>query len=407
MDAAFLPRDDFMNGRVNLLTPEVRANPYPVYAELRRAPVCQVDPGGLWAVTRYEDVMAVFKDPQRFSSEGLRQAWRPAWCADYPMADSMIVMDPPRHGRLRALVNRAFNTAALARLEPSIRRLAERVVAELPMGRSVDFIEAFTHRVPAGVVGELLGLPASMHSRLKPWLDHLGQFTGVAADDLPRQAQVRAVVDEVRRHLEAVVAERRRQPGQDMVSDLLEARVDGEALTETELMGFLFLLLVAGLETTAHLLGHSVKRLRDEPALMARLRAEPALVPRFLEEMLRHEPPVHGVMRLTTEEVELGGTRLPKGARLVLLLCSANRDEAHFPEADRFDLERGGPQNLPFGHGIHFCLGAPLARLEARLALEALLARCARLEPGEGPVRWNTSWVVRGPLSLPGVAHPA
>ncbi len=189
------------------------------------------------------------------------------------------------------------------------------------------------------------------------------------------------------------------------MSDLLRARVDGEALSGTDLMGFMFLLLIGGLETTVHLLSMSALKLQEEPALMARLRAEPALIPRFIDEMLRHGGPVHGVVRSVTGEVELGGVRLPEGARLLLLLASANRDEAQFPDADRFDLERPGPQNLPFGHGAHFCLGAQLARMEARLSLEALVERFTRLTLGEGPARWNVSLVMRGPTLLPLAAH--
>jgi cytochrome P450 len=183
--------------------------------------------------------------------------------------------------------------------------------------------------------------------------------------------------------------------------------VDGEALTEQELISFLLLLLVAGMETTVNLMSHSVIRLSEDPELMTRLRADASLIPRFVEEMLRYEPPVHGSFRMTTDDVELGGVRLPRGSRLLVLLGSANRDEAAFPHSDRFDLERGGQQNLPFGHGIHFCIGAQLARLEARLGLEALLARFERFSPGEGPVRWSVSLVVRGPTVLPLVAHPA
>ena len=218
---------------------------------------------------------------------------------------------------------------------------------------------------------------------------------------------MRATVAEARQHFQQVLEERRREPRDDLMSDLLRARVDGEALTDAELMGFMFLLVVAGMETTVHLMNHSAIRFRDEPELMGRLRADRSLIPRFVEEILRYEPPVHGIFRMTTQETELGGVRLPKGARMLVVLCSANRDEAQFPDADRFELERGGPQNLPFGHGIHFCLGAQLARLEARLGTEALVTRFSRLSPGDGPVRWNSSLVVRGPLSLPLVAHPA
>ncbi|MCY1076144.1 cytochrome P450 [Archangium lansingense] len=397
-----------MSSRVNLLAPEVRANPYPVYAELRRnAPVSQVDPGGLWAVTRYADAAAVLKNPQLYASEGFRQAYRPAWFSDYPLADSMLVMDPPHHTRLRALVNRAFGASVMTRLEPRIRQLAEQTVAELPTGRSVDFAEAWSVRIPLAVIAELIGLSPSVYPQLKRWADLFGTFTGIGPNDTERQELMRNTVAEARQHFEQVLEERRREPREDLVSDLLKARVEGEALSSAELMGFMFLLVVAGMETTVHLMNHSAIRLRDEPELMAKLRADRSLIPRFVDEMLRYEPPVHGVFRMTTQEVELGGVRLPKGARLLVMLCSANRDEAQFPNPDRFDLERPGPQNLPFGQGIHYCLGAQLARLEGRLGTEALVTRFSRLSPGDGPVRWNSSLVVRGPLSLPLVAHPA
>jgi cytochrome P450 len=173
-------------------------------------------------------------------------------------------------------------------------------------------------------------------------------------------------------------------------------------------MGFLMLLLLGGLETTVHLLSYCAMRFQEQPELLTRLRAEPALIPRFIEEALRHGSPIQGLIRLVMEDTELGGVRIPKGGKALLLLASANRDEALFPNPDQFDMDRpGGQQNLPFGHGIHFCLGAQLARLEARLALEALVARFARLTPGDGPVRFNVSVIMRGALSLPLIPHEA
>lgn len=394
--------------RVNLLAPEVRANPYPVYAELRRdAPVSQVDPGGMWAVSRHDDVLYVLKNPQLFASEGFRQAYRPAWISNYPLADSALVMDPPRHTRLRALINRAFGASVITRIEPFVRQLATRLVADIPADRPVDFVESFATPMPMGVIGELLGLAPEVHPRLMHWAEHLARFTSIGPDDTEKQEAMRATVNEARGHFEQVLEERRRGPGENLVSDLLRARVDGESLTDTELLGFMFLLLIGGLETTLHLLSHAAHRLHLQPELMTLLRERPALVPRFIEEVLRHEPPVHGMIRLATEEVELGGTRMPKGAKVLILMGSANRDEACFPDPDRFDLDRPGPQNLPFGHGIHFCLGSQLARLEARLSVEALLARVSRLTVGDGPVQWNSSLIVRGPAKLPLVAHPA
>lgn len=397
-----------MSCRVNLLAPEVRANPYPFYAELRRhAPVSQVDPGGLWAVARYDDVITVLKNPRLFSSEGVRRTYRPDWIPDYPMADSMLVMDPPRHTRLRSLVNRAFGATVLTRMEPRLRDLAHRVIAALPDGQTVDFVEGFSIRVPIAALGELVGIPPSLHAQLKQWAEVMTRFTSVGPEDFEPQERIRASVAEARHHFERVLEERRLEPRDDLMSDLLRARVDGEALTETELMGFMFLLLIGGLETTVHLLSACVLKLQEDPALMARLRAEPELVPCFIDEMLRHSGPVQGIFRLTTDDVELGGVRVPRGERLLLLMASANRDEAQFPEPDRFDLERPGPPQLPFGHGAHFCLGAQLTRMEARLALEALLARFARLTPGAEPARWNVSLVMRGPTWLPLAAHTA
>lgn len=396
-----------MGSRLNLLAPEVRANPYPHYAALRRTtPVCQVDPGGLWAVTRYEEALTVLKNPQLFSSEGMRRATCPPWLEEAPFAYSMIVQDPPAHGRLRALINAAFGSAAISRLEPWVRQLAESLADRLPAGQPVELVEAFTQPLPANVIGGLLGLDARLHPLFQRWADDLTSVSSVAPGDLARQEQVRFTVREARRHLSEAIAHRRLHPSEDMLSDLIAARVDGEALTEAELMSFLFLLLIAGMETTIHLLSHSVRLLMEHPEVLARVREDLSLVPRLVEEVLRFEPPVHAVMRVTSAETELGGVLLPRGTWIMVLLGSINRDETRFPQADRFELNRPGPQNLPFGHGVHFCLGAALSRLEARVGLEALLTRFRGFTP-RGPVTWNQSLSVRGPKVLPVELIPA
>ncbi|WP_317987885.1 cytochrome P450 [Hyalangium gracile] len=386
---------------MNLLAPEVRANPYPYYAELRRtAPVSQVDPGGFWAVTRFDDVVAVLKNPQLFSSEGMRRVTCPPWLEDAPFAHAMIVHDPPVHGRLRALVSRAFGPTALSRMEPWVRVLAESLADRLVAGQTVDLIEAFTRPLPSGVMRELLGLDVSLQPFFARWADDLTSTSSVAPGDTERMEQIRSTVRVARGHLSQVLADRRRAPGEDMVSELLSARVDGQALTDEELLSFLFMLLIAGMETTIHLLNHAVRLLMERPDVLGRARADRSVLPKLVEEVLRYEPPVHGLMRISKEETELGGVRLPAGSWMLVLLASASRDEARFPGADQFDLDRPGPQNMPFGHGIHFCLGASLARLEARLGLEALLSRFSSILP-RGPVAWNLSLSVRGPRVLP------
>jgi cytochrome P450 len=393
-----------MHQRLNLMSPEIRANPYPAYAELRRTtPVAQVDPGGLWAVSRYEDVLHIFKNPKLYSSEGLRLTTEPPWLGrSNPISDSLIFMDDPKvHGRMRGLVNRALGPSALSRLEPSIRATAEELTTRVLDRREVDFVADFALPLPASVIGALLGLDPAFHSRFKQWSDDIVAISATQPGDTAMLEQCRRTVAEMEQYLGQVLEHRRQTPGEDMVSDLLRSRVDGEALTAKELMGFLFLLLVAGLETTVHLLGHSARILAEHPAVLKQLRGDRSLIPRFIEEVLRYEPPVHGTIRLCTQDVTLAGVSLPRGSPLLVLQGSALRDEHYCADADRFSLERKGPQNLAFGHGMHFCLGAALARVEARVALEALLARCGTVSLRPEPIEWNLAISVRGMRNLP------
>ncbi|HEX8439120.1 cytochrome P450 [Archangium sp.] len=397
-----------MSARVNLLSPEFVADPYPILAGLRRdAPVCQVEPGGVWAVTRHADVMSVLKNPQLFSSEGLVRSMEPSWLGYNPLARSMLVMDPPRHGRSRALISRAFTSTTVARLEPFLRTTAERLVDALLERREVDFLQALALPLPAAAIGHLMGLDASLYSRFKHWSDHLAAISAISATDLEQQQQVQRTVQEMEGYLKEVLEHRRRHPGDDLVSGLLEARVEGEALSEAELVAFLFLLLAAGLETTVNLLGNAALILADRPELLERLRAEPRLLGSFIEEVLRYESPAQATFRLTTAETELGGVKLPQHSVLILLLGSACRDEQYVSDGERFVLGRKEPANLPFGHGIHFCLGAPLARLEARVALEALLPRIQGLSRRPEAPRWHPSIQIRGLVRLPVQVVPA
>lgn len=398
-----------MTVRYNLLSLELKTNPYPAYADMRRnAPVCQVDPGGMWAITRYDDVIHVLKNPQLFSSKGFGQACNPPWLGGNPFSDSMLAMDPPQHSRLRRLVSRAFGVSAMARLEPRVRAFAQQAVVELPLGQPLDIMPPYALRIPASVIGDMLGLDPALHTRLKRWADLItGGVTTVKPDELERKQLARDAVADVRRYFGELLELRRCEPREDLTSDLLRAHVDGEALTQDELIAFMSLLLVGGIETVVHLLGSSLVLLSEHPELYAQLRANRSLLPAFIEEMLRYEPPAQAAPRVTTEEVELGGVRLPKGTPVLVMLGSANRDESRFPNGEAFDLSRPGPQQLPFGHGAHFCLGAQLARKEGRLALEALMDRCARIERTAEPITWHRTLVVRGPGTLPLVLHPA
>jgi cytochrome P450 len=391
-----------MSTRPNLFAPEIRSNPYPLYAELRRnAPVCQVDPGGFWAISRYDDVLAVLKTPRLYSSEGFLLFSQKPWLPRNALKDTLLAMDPPRHGRLRSLISRAFGTTALARLEPRIRACAEELTARIPTGRTVDFVETFSMHLPSIVIGTLLGLPTSTHEHFKRWANDMVNVPGVADDDLVTQARTRQSLEEMDRYLNEVMDDRRRHPQDDFVSDLVNLQVDGESLTPSEQMGFLHLLLVAGLDTTVHLLNFLVQALAEHPDVLARVREDRSRVPAFIEEVLRYHSPVQSVLRLTTAEVELPGVRRPPGSPVLVLLGSANRDEQHFTEPDRFDIHRTGTNNMPFGHGAHFCIGAALARMEARIAMEQLLNRFQRFEVKTDKFEWNHSLTVRGPSVMP------
>jgi hypothetical protein len=202
-------------------------------------------------------------------------------------------------------------------------------------------------------------------------------------------------------YLTEVVQERRRRPADDFVSDLIRAEVSGDTLSDAEVLAFLFLVLPAGFETTTNLFTNAMLGLLERPEDLARLRSDPSLIPAFIEEVLRHDPPVHGIPRFTTADVTLGGAVVPKGSMVLLLIGSANRDETRFPDADRFDMDRGRDPGVALGYGVHFCIGAPLARLEARIGLEALLRRFRGFAQLPGQLDWSAAITVRGPLSLP------
>ncbi|WP_043407924.1 cytochrome P450 [Archangium violaceum] len=386
--------------RVNILAPEIQANPHPHYAALRRnTPVVQVDPAGFWAISRYDDVAFVIKNPQLFSSEGFKAAWQPAWVGYNPLANSMLALDGTNHSRLRTLVSRAFNASATTRLEAPIRKVAHRLVDELAQKGEADFVSMFAMPLPAFVIGELLGLDASLHHRFKAWSD---DFVGVTPEPQgPEHAQrTLASIADLTRYTTEVIEARRRSPSDDLVSDLMRAEVEGQHLTDREIVDFLVLLLVAGLETTVHLLANSLLFLAERPDELARLRAEPTLVPRFIEEMLRYDSPVQSVPRIAMSDVTISGVKIPKGDVVLAIIASANRDERHFTEPDRFDLHRGQP-GLSFGYGAHFCIGAQLARMEARCGLEALLSRFSGFERTSASLTWSQAITVRGPHALP------
>ncbi|MCP3063750.1 cytochrome P450 [Myxococcus sp. K38C18041901] len=392
-----------MSTRLNFLSREFLENPYPHLATLRQqGPVVQVEPGGMWAVTRHDEAQFVLKSPQLFSSEGLRMAFQPEWLGRLnPTTRSLPFLDPPQHGRLRALISRAFAPATLERLEPRIRATARRHLDDMMEKRKVDFVGTLATAIPADTIEGMLGLDDSTQTHFKQWATDIIAISGVRPEDTEQMARSRAALDAVETYSQTVLDDRRREPREDMVSDLLRARVDGESLTQQELVGFLITLLIAGLETTVNLLSHGARVFAMRPELLPRLRQTPSLIPRFIEETLRYEPPISATLRTCTQDVTLAGVTLPRGAMVLVSLASVSRDEKHVPDGERFDLDRKPQPHLSLGHGPHFCIGAWLARLEARVALEEFVARVDRVEVRTERIEWNPSLNVRGPLSLP------
>lgn len=390
-----------MDSPLHLMSPEVRANPYPLYAELRRTGIRQVEPGGMWAVSRYDDVLAVLKDPRRFSSEGLGQAFLPPWLPRNPVAQSLVMKDPPSHTRLRGRVSRAFGPAALAVLEPRIRALAEQLAENLLRHEGeVDFMAEFALRLPVGVLGLMFGLDPAQYPRLKEWADDLISLPA-GRHSPEEQARIRESLASLERCFEQLLESRRAALGDDLVSELIRPDADGEVLSHDELISFLFSLLPAGVETTVYLLANTMVVLSDHPQERAQVLADRRLIPRVLDEVLRYEPSGHSSLRIVTEDTELSGVRLPRGAMVVVLMAAALRDERQFPQADRFLLTRDRPSHLAFGHGVHYCLGALLAKLEARLGMEALFSRVRDFSRPARELQWNPSLIARGPLALP------
>jgi cytochrome P450 len=381
---------------------EIHEDPYPTYQRLRdEAPVYRNVEGGFWALSRHTDVVEAFRDNARFSSaHGV--SLDPA--ASGPHAHrtmSFLAMDPPMHGRMRGLVSRGFTPRRVAELEPRIRELTrEHLDLALEKG-SFDFIGDLAGKLPMDVISELIGVPRVDRDELRRLSDLL-VHREEGMDDVP-PAGVEAAFSLVTYYAD-MLAQRRAVPTDDLTSALLAAEVDGDRLTDDEIMGFLFLMVVAGNETTTKLLGNAWYWAWRNPAERAKPFDDPARVPSWIEETLRFDTSSQMLARLTTEDVRLHDTDIPAGERVVLVVGSANRDERVFDRADVYDLdrpERELQQIASFGFGRHFCLGASLARLEARVCLEELVARVADYEVDPTGIRRVHSVNVRGFAALP------
>jgi cytochrome P450 len=389
-----------------LFGPKMLADPYPYYARLRSMdPVYWVDQFGGWVLTRYADVVTVLRSPD-VSSERTAMAQQrvgPEFQKLYEVrAHAMLNADPPRHTRMRLLVNKAFTPRTVEALAPFIQAFVEKVLDAAKAKGRTDFMAELAFPLPAVVIAEMLGVPAEDRERFKKWSDEstaaVGNLPSNMSPDVLRKSI--AAFDELQEYFRGIIAQRRAEPRDDLISALVKAQEEGDRLSEVELLANSILLLNAGHETTTNLIGNGTLALLRHPDQLKRLRDDPALVPTAVEEMLRYDSPVQFTTRILKKDVQLGGKTLRTGQMALVLLAAANRDPEQFPDPDRLDVGRPDNKHVAFGLGPHFCLGAPLARLEGRIVFETLLRRLPAIRLDGPPPVYRQNFNLRGLESL-------
>jgi hypothetical protein len=373
--------------------PDFQERLHEIYRELRDRQPLAKSPAGFWAVSRFADVFAIASDPAGYSSE--RTIISPPG-----LVPTIQSLDPPRHDRLRALVSLAFTPSRVRAMEPRVREIARALLEPLLEPSRGDLLAQYARHIPSQVIGEMIGIPKERIPDFLHWTE--------AMVELPEnRTQAEAIQNpaaSIYAEFATLLEERRRTRQGDLMSALIDARLDGVELTQEELLGFCFVLVVAGNDTTTNLIANGAVLLAEHPEQRRLLVEDPSLLDGAIEEMLRYESPAQALPRRLTRDVELHGQKLSEGEQLFLLWGSANRDEREFEAADRFDVRRRIKRHLGFGQGIHFCLGKSLARLEARVAFEELLTHAPEYELA-GPAPWLPSMWARAHARVP-IAFP-
>ena len=342
-------------------------NPYPWYRYMREVnPVHYNEQIKMWYVFRHEDVQRVLAEVQLFSSAGVQR--------DTYLEASFLHMDPPRHGRYRALVSQAFTPRSVAQLEPRIITIVNGLLDAVGHTGRMDLIADLAFPLPAMVIMELFGVPTELREHFRQLSESFIQEIELDPSATPPSEAKLAEL------LLPIIEARRSRPGDDLLSRLLAAEAEGKQLSTRDILATCILMLLAGHETTTRLIGNAMYCFTDRPEVMAELRENPALIPGALEEVLRYRPPLCGTLRVATSDVQIGTTLIKAGQPIVVQISSAHRDEAVFADPDVFDIRRAANRHLGFGHGVHFCMGAPLARLEGKIAIQSLLQRFPDLQ---------------------------
>ena len=393
----------------NPLDPAFRADPYSVYRRLRsEAPIHRSAFGAL-VISRYADCLAILRDPRSSSDRRNAEAYQNA--VEQGLIDpdqrllrtpSFLVLDPPDHTRLRGLVSKAFTPKVVDGLRPRIQGLVDDLLDVVAGRGSMDVIEELAYPLPVVVICEMLGVPAEDRDTFKEWSRELARSLDPEEVVPPEVvARRRRAGDSFLDYFRALIEERRRRPQEDLLSALIVAEEAGDKLTEDELLATCILLLVAGHETTVNLIGNGTLALLRHPDQLERLRDDPALAQSAVEELLRYDPPVQFTGRTALQDMEIGGVTIQKGQQTVLLLASANRDPDQFPDPDRLDIARADNHHIGFGFGIHFCLGAPLARVEGEIVFGTLARRLRGLELRTEAPEYKENIILRGLRALP------
>jgi cytochrome P450 len=384
--------------------PEFHSNPYPFYRALREEDPVHQSPLGFWVCTRYDDSVMILRDP-RCGREGVAKLMetRLGLTQDLSRARDMLFQDPPDHTRLRALVSRAFTPRVVEMMRPHIQEIVDGLLDHVAGAGTMDVIEDLAYPLPVRVICEMLGVPALDQDVFKEWSTDIARSLDAAilpadSDVIPRGRDARLALAE---YFRSLIATRRKDPKPDLLTGLIAAEEEGNKLSEAELVSTCMLLLIAGHETTVNLIGNGLLALLQHPDQLRMLRDDPALIQPGIEELLRFDGPVQRTGRMTTADIEIGGKLIPKDSVVVAVIGAANRDPKQFADPDRLDVSRKENRHIAFGFGIHFCLGAPLARVEGQIAIGTLLRRLPKLTLVSDLPEWRESSTLRGLKSLP------
>jgi len=394
---------DVESGTLEPFSRDMLADPYPAYRALRERGRVQRTAAGHWLVLGYDEVSTLLTD-QRFGEAAgrggrirLSRTQREGQHQLLGRVDTMLSQDPPEHTRLRRLVSKAFTPRSVQKMRPLIQEIVNELLDGLAGRAEFDLVSELAWPLPVIVIAEMLGIPRADRGRFKRWSDAMVATLG---GDYSSLDEARRSNEELVEYVSRVIADRRKQPRDDLISRLVAAEESGQKLSEDEMLGTVALLLVAGNETTAHLVSSGTLALLRTPEQMARLREEPSLLPSAIDEMLRYTGPVHTTRRTAREDVRLGDANISRGEVVVGILAAANRDPEKYADPDRFEVARNATDHVAFGDGIHFCLGAALARLEGQVAIGTLLARFSNLRLLDNEPEWGGTFAIRGVTRL-------